>query len=103
MSPPSDWELPENGIRTLFHHSGPSFWLWDTKVRLGAWKEGRMLGSHTALAGDMEDENLPISLQEVRAKNSIPLIRSFPPLPLLPRGGVGMGFVAGVGGRISQA
>ena len=45
----------------------------------------------------MEDEKLPNSLQEVQTKKSISLIRSLFPLPLLSRGAVGMGFIAGVG------
>ena len=56
-----------------------------------------------AVASLLEEEKLSTSPQEGRAKNHKLLIRSFPALPLLPRGGVGLGFIAEVGVRVSQA
>lgn len=99
----SHWELPEYWIGPLFPplRPGPSLWLWDTKVlrpgHLESLETRQDAGGAAATAWDRRGG--PPAQQEGRARNHIPVIRSFPLLPLLPRGGVGMGFIAGVWGQ----
>lgn len=62
-----------------------------------AWRQGRMLEVLLPQPGTGEED--PPAPQEGTARNHIPLIRRFPLLPLLPRGGVGTGFIAGVWGQ----
>lgn len=99
----SDWELPEYWIgprlpplraqSLAVGSKGAQSWApGKPGDKAGCWR----CCCHSR---GCQERRMPLAPQEGGARNHIPLIRSFPLLPLLPRGGVGMGFIAGVWGQ----
>lgn len=64
---------------------------------LESLERGQGPGGPVAIAGEARRVETSHLLQQGRTKNYIPLMGSFPPLPF-HRGGVGLGFLAWVGG-----
>lgn len=87
------------GSGPFFPDSRPS-WLWDTKMLIPGQpgKTVECWRPHT-IAKDAEGRETSHLPAGGHTKNYIPLIRSAPSLPLLPRDGAGMGVIATVRGQ----